>query len=62
MRLMSCSEVIARTGLPRSTWYAIRARGEFPRPLKVCDTRLACWLESDVDTWLRQRGLERRDA
>ena len=46
--------VLARTGLGRSTLYAMMDRGEFPRPLKL-GVRAVGWRESDLTDWLAAR-------
>jgi prophage regulatory protein len=53
VRLLSRAETLARIGIPRSSWYKLRARGEFPKPLKIGAARLVVWREDDVDAWLR---------
>jgi prophage regulatory protein len=50
--LLSTKQVLARIGVPRSTWYDMRTRGDFPEPVKVFDHAVA-WLESDVEQWLQ---------
>jgi prophage regulatory protein len=47
-------EVERRTGLARSTIYAMMTRGEFPRPIGL-SVRAVGWLSSDIDGWLRDR-------
>jgi prophage regulatory protein len=54
VRLLSAVEVRARVRVPRSTWYKLRARGQFPAPLKVGASRLALWREDDIHAWLKQ--------
>ena len=56
MRLLSRSEVLERIGVPRSTWYEMRARGEFPAPSRL-GAQCVGWLESDITRWLEQRGI-----
>lgn len=46
--------VLARTGLGRSTLYALVAEARFPAPLKL-STRAVGWRRADVDTWLLDR-------
>jgi prophage regulatory protein len=46
--------VEARTGLSRSTLYAMMARGEFPQPVRL-GLRAVGWRESDVTEWLESR-------
>jgi len=47
-------KVIQKTGLSRSTIYALLSRGEFPKPIKL-SPRTIGWLESDIDAWLDAR-------
>ena len=46
--------VEARTGLSRSTIYAMMARGEFPQPVRI-GVRAVGWKETDVAGWLANR-------
>ncbi len=50
-RLMKMSEVLAETGLGRSTIYAMMNRGEFPRPLKI-GGKVIRWPASEIEAWL----------
>jgi len=47
-------DVEARTGLRRSHLYALAARGEFPKPLKLGD-RASAWVAGEVDEWVMAR-------
>ena len=58
MRLLSRAEVLARIGIPIATWYRMRQRGEFPPPTKL-GAHVVGWLQTDVDAWLKQRGIIR---
>ena len=51
---------IKKTGLSRSTIYALEGRGEFPRKIKL-SPRTMGFLESEVDQWLIDR-IEARHA
>ena len=53
MRLLSRREVLERTGIPRSTWYEMRDRGEFPEPVRL-GAQTVGWSEADIDQWLKQ--------
>ena len=53
-KLLRLSGVKSRTGLGRSHIYALAARGEFPKPLKVGD-RASAWVEGEVDEWVMAR-------
>jgi prophage regulatory protein len=46
--------VLERTGLSRSTIYALMRTGEFPRQIAL-GPRSVGWLESDVEAWISAR-------
>lgn len=46
--------VLARTGLSRSTVYALVAGGTFPSPVKL-SIRAVGWRSAEVDAWLASR-------
>lgn len=52
--LLRLSGVKSRTGLGRSHIYALAARGEFPKPVKLGE-RASAWVESEVTEWVRSR-------
>ena len=47
-------EVMARTGLARSTIYHWISHGEFPQPVKLGE-RISAWRSSELDAWLSSR-------
>jgi prophage regulatory protein len=47
-----------KTGLSRSTIYALIARGEFPKQIKLSPRSIG-FLESEVDQWLADRASAR---
>ena len=53
-RILRPPDVLARTGLSRSTIYVRVANGTFPKPVPL-GARAVGWIESDVDTWIRER-------
>ena len=53
-RILRLPEVMARTGLSRSTIYAWRVAGRFPQAVPL-GTRCVGWIESEVEAWLRER-------
>lgn len=53
-RFLRLPEVIARTGLSRSTIYVRLDEGRFPRPVSL-GGRAVGWIESEVDEWMRER-------
>jgi prophage regulatory protein len=52
--LIRRDEVIARTGLARSTLYAYMHAGTFPRSLKL-GAHSAAWVAAEVDAWIASR-------
>ncbi len=59
IRILRLPEVIARTGLSRSTIYVRVAAGRFPRPVAL-GARAVGWIEAEVDEWVRERIAESR--
>jgi prophage regulatory protein len=53
-RLLRMPTVIEKTGLARSTIYALSKAGEFPRAKKISH-RAVAWVESDVDSWIEEK-------
>lgn len=53
-RFLRVQTVMERTGLGRSTIYAMVARGDFPQPIKL-GPRASAWLEAEVDDWQQRR-------
>ena len=54
VRFLRLPEVLARTGLSRSTIYVRLDQGRFPRPVSL-GGRAVGWIEAEVDEWIRQR-------
>ena len=53
-RFLRLPEVMARTGLSRSTIYVRLDEGRFPPPVSL-GARAVGWIESEVDEWMRER-------
>lgn len=49
-------DVEVRTGLARSTLYAMIAEGTFPKPLKL-GKRAVGWRESEITAWIDNRSV-----
>lgn len=54
MKIIRLKQVIASTGLGRSTIYKYIAEGKFPLPLKL-SVRCVGWLESEIQQWIQSR-------
>lgn len=52
--LIRRKEVERRTGLSRSTLYALISSGDFPPPVRIT-ARAVAWPESHVENWITQR-------
>lgn len=52
--ILRLPQVQARTGLARSTIYALIARNEFPRPLKLTAKSVG-WSSTVVNQWIAQK-------
>jgi prophage regulatory protein len=60
-QILRLSQVKARTGLSRSTIYALIKRGHFKPPIAL-GVRAVGWLASDVDDFITARIQESRGA
>ena len=60
-RLIRRREVEAITGLSRSTIYAMIARGNFPKSVKI-GTRAVAWPADEVASWINSRVRARDDG
>lgn len=54
MKVIRLSQVMASTGLGRSTIYKYIAMEKFPAPFKLSE-RCVGWLESEVQQWIQSR-------
>ena len=62
VRFLRLPEVLARTGLSRSTIDVRLEQGRFPRPVSLGACAVG-WIESEVDEWIRERiAANRSDA
>lgn len=52
--LLRRKQVEARTGLTRSTIYALISEGKFPKPIQLVG-RTVAWTESSIDRWIAER-------
>ena len=58
-RILRLPEVLALTGLSKSTIYRLMPVGEFPQSVKLGGSRSRAvgWFENDIDAWMD--GLKR---
>lgn len=54
LELIRLPEVMARTGLSRSTIYLYIDKGNFPKAIKI-GLRAVAWRKEDVDNWIRHK-------
>ncbi|MCY4355082.1 MAG: AlpA family transcriptional regulator [Truepera sp.] len=54
-RFLRRPEVEARTGLSRSSIYALMDKSEFPRPRRI-GKRAVAWDEAQIERWLSNRA------
>lgn len=47
-KLLRLRDVLAQTGLSRSSLYRLMQAGRFPRPINIAGTRMVAWLASAV--------------
>ena len=59
VRILRPSQVLARTGLSKSTLYELVAKGSFPSPIRISG-RATGWIEAEVDAWIRRGVAESR--
>ena len=50
--------IMVRTGLKRSSLYALVAAGHFPKPIKL-SKRSSAWIVKEVEGWIADRIAER---
>lgn len=53
-RILRRPQVQHRTGLSRSTIYAMMKEGRFPRPIRL-SARAVGWTETSINEWLESR-------
>ena len=54
-------QVESRTGLARSSIYALIAAGHFPEPIRLTPNTVG-WLEHEVEQWIAQRIQASRES
>lgn len=54
IRMLRISQVLALTGIGKTTLYKLQATGDFPLRVKLTQTSVA-WVEGEVQAWLAAR-------
>ena len=61
MRLIRERDRHIKTGVPRSTWYALIAKGLAPQPVKL-GRRPVAWIEDELEAWMRELETRRESV
>ncbi len=61
MKLIRLNEVIACTGLSRTTIYCYMADNRFPKTVSL-GARSVAWVESEVQEWIAEKVAERDES
>ena len=48
-------QVSEKTGIGKSSIYALMARGLFPQKIILAGGKAVAWLESEIDEWITQQ-------
>ena len=59
MRILRLKQVVEKTGLSRSSIYALIAKGQFVGSIAI-GARAVGFVEEEVDTWIKQRVIASR--
>ena len=59
--IIRLKEVIKRTGLSRSTIYALMSKDQFPKQIQITE-RCIGWSEDIIHDWILQKLEQRRKA
>jgi prophage regulatory protein len=57
--ILRLSQVIANTGLSRSTIYALLSAGKFPKQIQLSPRRIG-FLKTEIDDWLNEKTQSRK--
>jgi predicted DNA-binding transcriptional regulator AlpA len=55
MKILSISEVQAKTTLCRAPIYQLMSQGEFPHQIRLKPTNRVVWSEEEIDDWLKSQ-------
>ena len=54
-KILRLPEVLSTVGLSRSSLYALIAKGDFPRQIRL-SPRTSGWRLSDVEDWIKRKA------
>lgn len=54
-RLLRLRDVLALTGLSRSSLYRLMSRDAFPRPVSIAGTRMRAWSSAEVSRFIESQ-------
>ena len=54
MRILKLKEVLNRTGLGKTSLYALIKNADFPKQIPL-GSRAVGWLENEVDAWILEK-------
>lgn len=54
MRVLKIKEVLNKTGLGKTTLYALVKQSQFPQPISL-GLRAVGWLDSEIDSWIQAK-------
>lgn len=54
-RILRCRQIQLRTGLSRSSIYALMGKGQFPSPVRLSAQSVG-WLEHEINNWIVNRA------
>lgn len=61
-KILKQPAVIEKTGIPRASLNKMIAKGKFPAPIKLNDSRATGWVEAEIDAWVEKKMAERDAA
>ena len=62
LTILRLNQVKARTGLSRSTIYALIKKGRFPAQVLLCGGRAVGWIEQEINEYLARQIEASREA
>lgn len=54
MRVLKLKDVLSKTGLGKTSLYALIKQSQFPKPISL-GLRAVGWLESEIEAWIQEK-------